>query len=317
MNDAQKKAWDCLTEVEQKSLYLQMAQGKSSWEAGEILKISHYKYLEIKDRAQKFFRMFTDFFDSYTDIFRPDGPVSEKFRDLMYGCLEKRLIRSKAIAQMSDAAQTLVKVRTETIILNMKRLHESDNAWDQATWALICEFDRWNNFRILPPLIQQPSAFKRRINKKHKIYIRYTLNKIPTYLHQLIKEKYYYKAKPSMSKYFVCLISEELYENGYWVMPVRQKEDIVKEMSKSYIYVFPDSKSAEDFGFLVSRFRANTSNVRLGLNFWPMYKETIAKAINYNEVNNLDFNIQTLDNAYGEVFGRPKKATKKRSSTSD
>ena len=40
MNDAQKKAWDCLNEIERQSLFLQLSESKSSWEAGEILKLS-------------------------------------------------------------------------------------------------------------------------------------------------------------------------------------------------------------------------------------------------------------------------------------
>ena len=62
MNEAQKKAWDCLKDLEQKSLFLQLSENKSSWEAGEILKLSHYKYLEVRERSEKFFRLFSDFF---------------------------------------------------------------------------------------------------------------------------------------------------------------------------------------------------------------------------------------------------------------
>ena len=312
MNKSQEKAWNCLTTLEQESLFLQLSQGKSSWEAGEILKISHYKYLEIKDRAQKFFKMFADFYDSYSDIFRPDGPVEERFRDFIYGCLEKRLSRAESIRFIGDSTHVLSEVTARTIIRNMKRLHESDNEWDQHTWALICEFDRWNNSRILPKIIQQPSAFKRRINKKHKIYIRYTLDKIPAYLHKLIKEKYYYKAKPSMKKYWICLVSEELYPQGYSIIPTRPNEEIVNEMSKFYIYVFTEKKDAEDFGFMVSRFRAKTANVKLGQTFWPTYTSIIHKAINYNQVNNIDFNVQHMDDAYSEHLCRKKR--KKRSS---
>lgn len=315
MNEAQTKAWDCLTDIEHQSLFLQLAQGKSSWEAGEILRISHYKYLEIKDRSQRFFKMFTDFYSSYTDIFRPGGPTEEKFRDYIYACLEKRMSNSAAKRFTGDSTQLIPEVSSKCIIKNMRRLHESDNIWDQQTWGLICEFDRWNNFRILPKLIQQPSAFKRRVNKKHKIYIRYTLDKIPTYLHKAIKEKYFYKAKPSMPKYWVCLISQELYPDSFYLMPIRPQEDIVNEMSRLYIYVFKDKKDAEDFGFLVSRFRAKTSHVRLGLTFWPEYLSTINKAVNYAPVNNLDFNCQQIDNAYGETFGPIKRSRKSKSTT--
>ena len=40
MNEAQQKAWDCLTKMEQQSLFLHTSEGKSSWEAGSMLKIS-------------------------------------------------------------------------------------------------------------------------------------------------------------------------------------------------------------------------------------------------------------------------------------
>lgn len=49
MNEAQQKAWSCLIDKEQQSLFLQLSESKSSWEAGEILKLSHYKYLEIRN----------------------------------------------------------------------------------------------------------------------------------------------------------------------------------------------------------------------------------------------------------------------------
>ena len=43
MNEYQKKAWDCLTPTEQQSLFLQLSESKSSWEAGEILKLPRNK----------------------------------------------------------------------------------------------------------------------------------------------------------------------------------------------------------------------------------------------------------------------------------
>ena len=87
MNDAQKKAWDCLNEIERQSLFLQLSESKSSWEAGEILKLSHYKYLEIRERSEKFFRLFSDFFELHTSIFRPDCPCERSFCDFIEGCI--------------------------------------------------------------------------------------------------------------------------------------------------------------------------------------------------------------------------------------
>ena len=53
MEPYMEKAWDCLTEQEQNSLFLNLSNGLSARETGEILKVSHYKYLEIKARARE------------------------------------------------------------------------------------------------------------------------------------------------------------------------------------------------------------------------------------------------------------------------
>lgn len=308
MTEAQEKAWNCLTIKEQQSLFLQLSQGKSSWEAGEMMKISHYKYLEIKDRSQKFFKMFGDFYELHTDLFRPNGAVEESFRDYMYACLEKRMKRAEASAYVGESSLLVSSVTQENIIRNMRRLHESGNAWDKDTWSLILEFDRWNNHRILPRLIQQPSAFKRRVNKKYKIYIKYTLDKVKPWLCKKLKERFFYKVKPSKLKYWVCLVSETLYpEKGFYLLPIRPEQEIIDEMSKYYIYVFTTKQDADDFGFMVTRYRAKTANVRLGQGFWPTFVDIIKRAVNYNEVNNIDFSVKSLDNAYREYKPKPKK----------
>lgn len=311
MTEAQEKAWNILTPKEQNSLFLQLTQGKSSWEAGEMMGISHYKYLEIKDRSQKFFKMFAEFYELHPDIFRPNGAVEETFRDYMYACLEKRMKRAEASAFVGESSLLVNSVTQENIIRNMKRLKESGDAWDKDTWALIMEFDRWNNYRILPRLIQQPSAFKRRVNKKYKIYIKYTLDRVKPWLHKKVKERFYYKVKPSKLKYWVCLVSEALYpEDGFYLLPIRPEQEIIDEMSKFYLYVFTTKQDAEDFGFMVSKYRAKTANVRLGQGFWPTFVDIIKRAANYNEVNNIDFSVKSLDNAYAEHRPKPKKKKK-------
>lgn len=64
MEPYMEKAWDCLTEQEQNSLFLNLSNGLSARETGEILKVSHYKYLEIKARAEKLFKLFSDFLNT-------------------------------------------------------------------------------------------------------------------------------------------------------------------------------------------------------------------------------------------------------------
>ena len=66
MTENQEKAWDCLTEQEQQLLFLSLSQGLSSREAGSILKISHYKLLEHKARAERLFKLFSDYLFTLT-----------------------------------------------------------------------------------------------------------------------------------------------------------------------------------------------------------------------------------------------------------
>ena len=300
MNESQKHAWSCLTPIEQKSLFLQTTQGKSTWEVGTILGISHYKYIEIRERSEHFFRLFADFFDIHESIFRPDAPVEPQFRDYIEGVMEKRLSRRKAKIYSGDSTQLLPKVTGKTILRNMGYLKESQDPWDIDTRKLIFEFDRWNNDRILPTMLQQPSAYKRRANKKDKIYIKYLLNKIPEYILERLKERYYYKNSGKRPKYWVCLISPTLYTDGYYLLPIRPQEDVIKECSDLYMYVFQDREDADTFGFLVSQYLDMTRDVKLGQRFWPQYRDIIRKAVNYNQVNNIEKNVKSLDMAYNK-----------------
>lgn len=310
MNEAQQKAWSCLTKVEQQSLFLHTSEGKSSWEAGSMMNISHYKYIEIRERSEKFFRMFADFFEKHNSIFRPDCPCERNFQDFIEGVIEHRLKKRDAVVYTGDSTQQITKVNRKNLIRNMKYLKESEDNWDLDSMRLIFEFDRWNNFRILPSILQQPSAFKRRLNKKDKIYIKYLLERIPTWVLEKLKERFYYKVKPSKKKWWVALISPDLYTDGYYLLPIRPEDEVLKEMNRFYIYVFDDKEDADTFGYLVTSFYERTAKVIAGQQFWPEYRYLVQKAINYNAVNNIEFNVKRLDNAYNI---KPKRKSKKNS----
>ena len=64
------------------------------------------------------------------------------------------------------------------------------------------------------------------------------------------------------------------------------------------MYVFPTKDDADPFGFMVSKFMIKTGSVRLGQGFWPEYRCCIEKALNHNQVNNIEFSIKNLDMAY-------------------
>ena len=77
-------------------------------------------------------------------------------------------------------------------------------------------------------------------------------------------------------------------------------------MNRFYIYVFDDKDDADTFGFMVSKFAFKTKGVKLGQKFWPEYRYVIQRAVNYNEVNNINVNVKALDMAYMNRRYNPK-----------
>ena len=317
MTSAQSQAWDCLKSIEQQSLFLQLSEGKSSWESGNVLGITHYKYIEIRERSQKFFKMFTDFFEEHGSIFRPDSPCEQQFKDFIEACIEKRATYHEAVLLSGDSANTVPCVNKRSITRNMELLQESEDPWDICTRRLIFEFDRWNNHRILPRLLQQPSAFKRRENKREKTLLKYILENNPDYILERIRKRWFYKVKPSKKAYWVALISKTLYTDGYYLLKIRPEDSVVKEISKFYLYVFDSREDADTYGFLATRYQDRTSSIKLSQKFWPEYRSIIHKAINYNEVNNLECSIKSLDMAYNVHKPKIRKPRHKNTSTGE
>lgn len=292
METYQEQAWDCLTKKEQDSLFLNISRGLSTRRTGEILGVSHYKYLEMKARAEKFFKMFSDYFYLHPSLIRPGAPLTEAFKDYLYGCILKRLPKDEAINYAGDSAWVLKEFNTKKITVNMERLSRSEDPWDKDLYTLIMEFDRWNSFRILPQLLQAPSAYKRRTNKKYKIYLRY-LHRIPDFKIRYILDTYW---KKRGDRRYIALVSS-IFEYGYQVVPVGKSDKITDSLTGMKIYIFDEQLDAEDFGVQVSRY-FEIGDPHSGLKFWKTFNELIEKAINYREINNMSFSVEGLDNAY-------------------
>ena len=205
-------------------------------------------------------------------------------------------------------------VKREHIIRSMQRLKGSSvkNEWDRDLYALILEFDRWNNFRILPKILQAPSPYKRRNSKRDKVYLQY-LHRIPGFKIRALVDMYWRAGKPE-NRYYVAFISTDVFKKqGYSVVPIKRDEDIVKRITGLKVYIFEDYDDADQFGIMAYSYFENTSSVREGLNFWKDYRELVERAINYREINNMDFTIGELDMAYS--LKRKKKISISNSST--
>lgn len=51
-------------------------------------------------------------------------------------------------------------------------------------------------------------------------------------MHTKLRERFRYKVKPGKKKYWVALISEELYTDGYLLLPVRPLQEVIDEFSR-------------------------------------------------------------------------------------
>lgn len=291
---ADNRAWNCLTKEEQQSLSLTISYGKSSWEVGEIMGITHYKYLELKERAERLFRLFHDFFSIRSNIFRPNSPLDQRFKDYVEGCVERRVTKKKYKETFGDSALYVTTLRTKFLVNKFTTLSQSEDLWDIDTYKLIQEFDRWNNWRILPRKLQQPSAYKRRNNRRDIFYLKYMCNISSERVQNLI-DKYWWKGK---DKYYVVVFDYERFDNGYQIVPINTKESTLSDMTRLFIYVFEDRDIADVYGYLVIEFQYGKKSAKKGQAFWPNYRQNISQAINYKGVNNMDFYAEKLDFAY-------------------
>lgn len=292
MEKNQEMAWDCLTSQEQNSLLLTLSQGLSTWQASEALGMTHYKYLELKSRSETFFKMFSDYFYKHPSLIPPRAPLSDPFKYYLEGTILKRKSKNDALVYAGDSKWYLREIKSKSIELNMNKLRETNDEWCKDLYSLVMEFDRWNNFRILPPSLQAPSAYKRRSIKKYKIYLRF-LYSIPDFRIKSLIHKYY---NPGRKRWYIALIST-MFKEGYKLIPVAAKKQNFKDLTNSKIYLFETKEEAESFALYASRFFIYTSDIKAGQNYWPGFQSTIEVALNYKEINHLDFTSYSLGDA--------------------
>lgn len=298
---ADNKAWQCLMKEEQQSLTLTVSYSKSSWEVGEIMGITHYKYLELKERSERLFRLFHDFFSIYPALFSVNTPVDSRFKDYIEACIERRITRKQASDPFGDSSMYVAPIKTKFLLTQMELLKQSQEQHDQDTLKLILEFDRWNNWRILPRKIQQPSAYKRRNNRRDVFYLKYMCN-LGSSKVQVLIDKYWYAGKKEC--YYFVVFDYDRFDDGYQIVPVKKNESTLEELSRLYIYVFDDKDLADVYGYLVIEFQYQKKSAKKGQMFWPSYRQTLEKAVNYKGVNNMDFYSEKLDYAYNNTDNR-------------
>lgn len=277
MTDSQQLAWAILTLDEQTALGLHLGMNKSSWEVGEIMDKSHYKYLEIKYRAQHFLKLFSDHIDLFDSII-PRYLKGDKVV-LMYFklCIERRQKPLYAITEIAKEHGKIHKANLNLrIIKQLRDWQKEDDQFAGAFFELVKEFDRWNNFRILPKEIQEPSAFKRRIKNFYKKQIK-TLKILHPLAITKLKKLYETKNSPSTHLALLTPLPEAI--------KVKQNKGSMEIINNLGLYTFKSKPLATEYITLIYHYlNKDKKGCNDGLDFWPKYRELIKKADNYEVV---------------------------------
>lgn len=288
------KAWNMLTMDERSALRLQLGLGKSSWQSGEIMKRSHYKYLEIKYRAEHFLKLFTEYINLFGEVIPPNVSGNKDVLNYLRLCIEDRMKPMAALEILNKEKRIIKSVLNEKIINQVEEWQDSKNAYEVTLYNLVMDFDRWNNFRILPKAVQEPSAFKRRIKNSYKKQIKVTTN-IPTIsLDKLIKH-YQTKNNPSV---WVPLI----YKNQPAVFKMKLNNQSYSIFKTIGLYVFDYKKDAEEYIEAVAEYTGKGKKACTdGLDFWPKYREQIKKAKNYMDIQKITPSRKYLQTALSKL----------------
>ena len=286
--------WDILTEEERTALTLSIQFDKSTWEAGEIMKKPHYKFLEIKARAERFTRLFIEYYQKWPTLIPDNIPLSRNFIQFLQLTILERKPPHDAVKLLDNLSYMVISARTRLIKIELDKLKSSKSNWGVDFYKLILEFDRWNNIRILPAPLQQPSAFKRR--NKIKILKHFKgLSQISQFTALELIRRYNYMGK--YEKLYTVIFSPFI-DTNYKVITIKKDPEIIQYFNSLGFPLFTDIILTEEFGGILAEYLfSGKRTCILGQKFWPRFREILLLAQNYNNINNIIEKQRYLENA--------------------
>ena len=282
------KVWAILTDDEKMALSLQLIQNKSTWQAGEILNRSHYKYLEIYGRAKEFVRLFGTHYKKYDHLVDKQVNIDPELKKFFTNVMQHRMTLGQATRELSKKIDS-AKSRNELIIKYYTKWSNSEYQAEQEFLELLLHFDRWNNFRILPEDIQEPHAFKRRNKNRFKKHIRIHEKSFGPYCQDRLKRLLIDRTTASPKIVYAVIVKDWSSTSGkYELLEVKNCAQNINLINQYYLYVFRKKVEAEEYGNLLLTFQ-DTQNgdeknkkVKEGLEFWPKYRALIRMSYNYD-----------------------------------
>lgn len=295
-----EQAWAILSEDERLVLNMQFVEGKSTWQAGEILGKSHYKYLEISYRAKHFMRMFTEHITLFDQVFPVGLTGSREIIKYFRYCILERMKVHEAFDKLdAEFGFQKRKGREQFIIEQMEKwgCEEGTNHINFTVYSLIKEFDRWNNFRILPRAIQEPSAFNRRVKNIYRRHLK-IVSKFPDLSIMRIKEVHGISTKKAKTLY-LPVIGEK---GGAKILALRDSLHTLRTLNSISMYAFKREEDAKVYLKAIETYlKANDRKCQDGLTFWPVYRKYIKIAMNYKEVQQISPNRSYLIQALSKL----------------
>src|SRR6478609_9011594 len=277
------EAWAILTEDEQLAVSLKLGYNKSSWKAGEIVGRAHYKFLEIEARAKHFLKIFTEHFEVYDELIPGYVPMNKQVREYFRLTMVKRYSVGDAVEKIGIRDFARANLRNELIIKTLERMVNSKSVIDKSIATMIFEFDRWNNFRILPRDIQEPSAFKRR-NKNYDIRNIKNLLSISPFSWKIVLKRC--KASPGQKVIYMPMFTNHDLGEDSPIVPIKYTVENVSELSKIGLFLFTREERAKEFYELVKEYDVQTrgKSCVYGQQFWPKFRKSVKDALNYNAI---------------------------------
>jgi len=283
-NQINQEAWAILTHDEKTAITLKLGFSKSTWQAGEVMEKAHYKFLEIEARAKFYLKTFTEHYELYGELIPSYIRMDTRFRKYLMMVIGNRSSIKDAVEFIDDHEYNIQMYRHDLIAKEMEKLVNSKHAINQNFAVLVFDFDRWNNFRILPASIQEPSAFKRRNKNNEKKNIKNLLTLNP-YQIKVILDRYQIESGKML---FMPIPSKDRLNKGYGIIKVLDSDATIKELSRFGFYLFTQEEHAEDFYDHIKGYSFNRkelkNNCKAGQTFWPKFRLLIKSSINYNNI---------------------------------
>lgn len=289
-----QQAWAILLEDEKTALNLQYGHDKSTWQAGEIMEKAHYKYLEIKYRAEYLLKLFTTHFQLYDAIIPLGLHIPKEIQKFVEIAITERIQVKEIYSRLNTEFGYTNKKQRDKDIINWVTLNrDRENLILTNTIALILEFDRWNNFRILPKEIQEPSAYKRRNKNTHRKHIK-AISKLTPLALDIIHKTLSCKTPTGFYAVVLSLEKEPKVFN--------LRKNLIKKTTELGIYIWPNKELAKDYGNIVREYiLPHKKHCKEGLLFWPAYRDLSIKATNYMEIQKLSITRKYLEMAAAKL----------------